>query len=200
MSRNPPSILAIFLALFGLAVWAAAESPRTLVEEGINEVLAVVTQQGLQPEVRRAKLRDLIGKRFDFDTMSRSILARNWKKATPEQQTRFIELFRQLLENTYITTIESYSDEKFHYGKERVSGHKATVPVTITLKTGADAPLVFKLRNKQGAWGVYDVVIEGASLISTYRSSFGTIVSKDGMDGLLQQLEEKVEKNDSQSA
>ena len=102
MKRNPGAILAIFLALSCLAAWAAADAPRTLVEEGINEVLAVVTQQGLQADVRRARLRDLIGKRFDFDTMARSILARNWKKATPEQQSRFVELFRQLLENTYI--------------------------------------------------------------------------------------------------
>ena len=68
------------------------------------------------------------------------------------------------------------------------------MPVTVTLKTGTDAPLLFKLRNSKGAWAVYDVVIEGVSLISTYRSSFGTIVSKDGVDGLLQQLEEKVNK------
>jgi phospholipid transport system substrate-binding protein len=199
MNRNPGALLAIFLAFFCLTAWAAADAPRTLVEEGINEVLAVVTQQGLQADVRRAKLRDLIGKRFDFDTMARSILARNWKKATPEQQSRFVELFRQLLENTYITTIESYSSETFQYGKERVDGNKATVPVTITLKTGTDAPLLFKLRNNKGAWAVYDVVIEGASLISTYRSSFGTVVSKDGLDGLLQQLEEKVNK-ESESA
>ena len=183
--------LTLAFLLLPAAVWASGESPRAFVESGINEVLEVVQTSGLDPQARRAKLSDLIASRFDFEAMGRSILARNWKKATPEQQARFLDLLRLLLENTYIATIENYGGETFKYGKEKLSGKKAQVPVSIMLKTGVEAPLLFKLRTKSGDWGVYDVVIEGVSLVSTYRGSFGSIVARDGMDGLLEQLQIK---------
>lgn len=192
--------LVLITLLLPTALWATDGSPRALVETGITEVLEVVQDTGLDPATRRTKLSDLIARRFDFNTMGRSILARNWKKATAEQQVEFVDLLRQLLENTYIATIENYNGEPLRYGEEKISGKKAAVPVSITLKTGVEAPLLFKLRNKSGNWGIYDVVIEGASLVNTYRGSFGSIVARDGMDGLLKQLRDKVTPKEGEAA
>ncbi len=184
--------------IFVLLLWAvsmavtAASSPSEVVRQGIHEVLAVVKDASLEQAAKRNKMRTLIAGHFDFDTMSRSILARNWKKASREERARFAALLQTLLENTYMTAIESYTSEKVVFGKARTKGKRAVVPVSIILKTGVAAPLRFKLRNRHGSWRVYDVVIEGVSLVNNFRSTFRSIVKREGIAGLLQRLEKKV--------
>ena len=112
-----------------------------------------------------------------------------------EQQRRFVVLLRTLLEDTYMTAIESYTSEQINFGDEKIKGKKAVVNVSILLTSGAEAPLLFKLRNKGGDWFVYDVVIEGVSLVSTFRSNFSSIVKRDGVDGLLERLEQKMKQS-----
>jgi len=185
--------IAVLALVFGFStVVVAQDSPSAVIKDGLNELLAVLKDKSLDQEARREQMRGMIAERFDFDAMSRSILARNWKKASGEQRTQFIALFQTMLENTYMTAIETYTSEKVHFGKERVKGKRASVGVSIELVSGSTAPLSFRLVNRTGKWGVYDVVIEGVSLVNNFRSTYGSIVKRDGMEGLLAQMEAKL--------
>lgn len=194
-SRPFVNWIIFLISLFGLCSAFASQSPAMVVKEGVTEVVSMVQDKSLEQGVRRDMMRTSIANRFDFNTMSRSILARNWKKADAEQQRRFVVLLRTLLEDTYMTAIESYTSEQINFGDEKIKGKKAVVNVSILLTSGAEAPLLFKLRNKGGDWFVYDVVIEGVSLVSTFRSNFSSIVKRDGVDGLLERLEQKMKQS-----
>lgn len=183
------------LSLFSYCGVFAGESPTVVVKEGVTEVVAMVKDTSLDQIARRDRMRTSIASRFDFNTMSRSILAQNWKKASDQQRSRFIVLLRTLLEDTYMAAIESYTSEQINFGNEKIKGKRAVVNVSILLTSGAEAPLLFKLRDKNGEWIVYDVVIEGVSLVSTFRSNFGSIVKREGVDGLLDRLEQKMEQS-----
>ena len=103
--------------------------------------------------------------------MSHSVLATNWKKATPEEKADFIEFFSQYLENTYRKKIEGYTDEEVVFEGETVRGERATVETSIVTDT-ANIPVVYKMRQTDGDWYAYDVVVEGVSLVRNYRDTF----------------------------
>lgn len=181
---------ALLLALVCVPAQAgeATEQLRTT----IDAVLATVQDKSLAQEPRRAKLKEVIYARFDFRAMSQRVLARHWKRATPEQQDRFIEVFAELLANTYLSQIEAYTNERVEYTGEKVKKQKYAMVDTKIITKSQEIPVTYRTRVKDGEWLVYDVVVEGVSLISNYRTSFGGIVSKDGMDGLIAQIEEKL--------
>ena len=182
----------VTLLLFtSAAVWAAAKTPTEQVREVVDEVLALLADESLEQDARRTQIREAIAPHFDFEAMSRSILAVNWKKATPEQRSRFVELFKQRLENTYVTAMENYSGETVRYGKEKVKGKRASVETFIVRPSGVETPVTYRLRTKSDEWIAYDVIAEGVSLLSNYRSSYRSIVDKDGIDGLLAQMADK---------
>lgn len=178
--------------VFGSAVGAASNSPTEQIQTVVDEVISLLKDDSLSKQQRRDQIRAIVAPHFDFEAMSQSILALNWKKASPEQRARFVELFQQLLENTYIVAMESYSGETVRYGKEKLDGRKASVETFIVRPTGVETPVVYKLKLNRDKWLAYDVIAEGISLIRNYRTSFRSIADKDGMEGLLRQLESKV--------
>jgi len=189
----------IFLQLFvGLSLGlvlsvsqAAVEMPQQQVQETVDKVMAVLNNSSLSAQDRHTQISDLIASRFDFEAMSRSILAVNWKKANAEQQAEFIRLFRKILQNTYVTAVESYHGETVRVEAEKISGRRATVNSFIVM-TDKEIPVSYRFKQASGGWQAYDVVIEGVSLISNYRSSFRSIVQKKGMDGLLTDMQSKL--------
>jgi phospholipid transport system substrate-binding protein len=170
----------------------AETSPVQTVHESVDAILALLKDETLEQDERRAKIRAHINARFDFDAMSQRTLATNWKKATKQEKEKFIDLFSQLIENTYIGKIEAYTNEKVEYPGEKVKGNKALVE-TLIIAASADIPVDYKLYKKGDTWWVYDVIIEGVSLISNYRSSYQEIVKKEGFDGLLAKMQEKID-------
>ena len=170
----------------------ADETPAAIVRAEVASVLAIVQDKSLDTYARRAKLRRIIRDRFDFRDISQRVLAVNWERATAQQQDRFVSLFTRLLENTYFRVIESYNSETVNVGGERVRGDTATVIVTIVREDGTDIPLLLKLKRLGTNWIAYDANIEGVSLVSNYRNSFGEVVSKQGITGLLKDLEQRV--------
>ncbi len=167
-------------------------SPTQTVQESVNLILDLLKDDSLEQDDRRAKIRAHIKTRFDFQAMSQSTLATNWKKASAQERQQFIDLFSQLIENTYIGKIEAYTNEKVEYPGEKVKGNKALVE-TLIIAASADIPVNYKLYKKGDAWWVYDVIIEGVSLISNYRSSYQEIVKQEGFDGLLARMQEKID-------
>jgi len=183
-------ILMLVLLLNGSLAWGAASATDD-VRTTVDKVLDVLKQKDLDLSVRRTQLRELISGRFDFEVMSQSTLGRQWKKASRDEQQKFISLYSKLLEETYVSKIDNYTDEKVSYGEEKVKGDKALVETRILTKS-AEIPIDYKLVQRDQGWLVYDVVIEGVSLIRNFRSSYGEIVDREGFPGLFTRMEEKI--------
>ncbi|MBI4693075.1 MAG: ABC transporter substrate-binding protein [Gammaproteobacteria bacterium] len=192
--RIRKSRVAVFAGLImaaALAV-AAAAAPTEAVRTTTDRILGVLKA----PEGSRAqKWKDIgaiIDSRFDFRSMSQSILATNWRTATPAEKKQFVDFFSQYLEDTYRTKIEAYTNQRIEYVKESVQGDRAVVETLIVTDT-AKIPVTYKLKLNDGEWFGYDVVIEGVSLINTYRDMFNAIIKAEGMDGLFSDMQRSID-------
>jgi len=199
---NPGSTLAPYRRLLvallltaGLIGPAHADNlgPLAQVRTTVDAILAILRAPDPDSTTKRGHITQLIAERFDFDLMAQQTLATNWRHATTEDRKRFVELFTRLLQATYLGRIEAYTNEKVEYRGEKIRDSQAMVK-TVIIDGNTEIPVDYKLREKQdgGSWRVYDVVIEKVSLIATYRSDYRAIVNKDGMTGLLTQIEEKI--------
>jgi len=186
------STIAGILLILGLNTPIHAAAPTDQLKKSLDGVIEVLKEQGLDRDVRREKIRVLFRERFDFKVMSRRVLARNWKEATPDIQDRFVILFADLLEATYIGRIEEYSDERVDYIKERIKEKRAIINTMIVTKS-VEIPINYKLTLTGDKWLIYDVVIEEVSLVRSFRSSYSEIVKKEGFEGLLAKMEDKAE-------
>ncbi|MGB5438476.1 MAG: ABC transporter substrate-binding protein [Gammaproteobacteria bacterium] len=193
----------LMILTFGLTLAFATLAPAETsaidaVRTTVNAVLEILKNNSMDKDARRSAMTAEIGKRFDFAAMSQRTLATNWKKATDEEKREFTELFTQLIQNSYVGKIEAYTNEVVEYPAEKAKGKKALVE-TLIKTASADIPVNYKLYNKGGDWLVYDVIIEGVSLISNYRSSYQTIVKKEGFDGLMSKMKEKLKELETTS-
>ena len=185
-------LLAVFLIL---PLQVQADGAKATVEAQINKMLVKMKEPAFKELSRDAKLaevRKVINEVFDYKELSRRTLGRDWKKFKPEQQTEFIDLFSKLLENVYADRILAYTHEKIEFGKETElkKGRMEVESYIITLDN-TKVPLFYRMSNKTGQWRVYDVVIEGVSMIKNYRGQFRQILSKKKPEDLLQILREK---------
>jgi len=185
-------------ALLLLAAFAAHaadySTPMGRVKDSIERVIMALKGPGQDREARWEQVSTVIDESFDFRSMSQSVLATHWKEATPEERERFTEYFSQYIEEVYRTKIEAYTDQQIKYGAEIIRGDRAEVE-TIIVTSANEIPVNFKLKNNNGQWFAYDVVIEGISLVANYRSTFSTIVKNEGMDGLLADIQSRIEKH-----
>ena len=184
----------IMLLLSGLLLGTlalAVPSPREQVKQTVDQVLEVLRNKAISGQPRRETLSRLIRARFNFTIMSQRTLGKFWKEADAQQQARFITLFSDLLEASYISRIEAYSNETVSYLGERVEGELAEVDTSIH-SGNIDIPISYRLVLENGSWFVYDVIIEEVSLIRNYRNSYGEIVRKEGYSGLFARMEEKL--------
>ena len=168
-------------------------NPTARVKDSVQKVLTILKDETLEREIRWKKIGIIIDKSFDFRSMSQSILATNWKTATPGERENFVEFFSQYLEETYRTKIEAYTNQEIEYIGETINGKRAVVE-TLIITDSNEIPVNYKLKNNDGVWFAYDVVIEGISLVSNYRSTFAAIVKNDGMDGLLNDIQLRIDK------
>ncbi len=181
------------LIISGSLLAADFLTPTEQVKQSVDKVLTILRDESLNREQSWERISAVIGERFDYRSMSQSVLATNWKSATPEEREKFIEFFSQYLEETYRNKIEAYSNQEVFYLKETINGKRAVVETVI--KTEAtEIPVNYKLKNNDGEWVTYDVVIEGVSLVNNYRSTFAAIVKNDGMDGLLNDIQYRINK------
>jgi phospholipid transport system substrate-binding protein len=190
-------LLVSFLFLSTMSVSAYAGDPTNLMKQTIDKVIEILKNKGLKnPEranERRAAIRKVVGERFDFEEMAKRSLALHWKKRTPEERNEFVPLFSDLLERSYIKKIESYTDEKILYTDEKIDGEYAVVDTQIITKRNVKTPIEYRLLNKNGKWEVYDVVIEGVSLVNNYRNQFNKIIRRDSYEELVRRMKNKQE-------
>jgi len=185
-------LLAVFLIL---PLQVHADGAKATIETQIDKMLVKMKEPAFKELSRDAKLaevRKVINEVFDYQELSRRTLGRDWKKFKPEQQTEFVDLFSKLLENVYADRILAYTHEKIEFGKETElkKGRMEVESYIITLDK-TKVPLFYRMSNRTGQWRVYDVVIEGVSMIKNYRGQFRQILSKKKPEDLLQTLREK---------
>lgn len=187
-----PRLVAVY-ALWLLAgvgsVSASASDPMAQVKGTVDRVVIILRDNTLDWDSKESMVKGIVRERFDFRSMSQSVLATNWKKATPAERERFVEYFSQHLMGTYLEKIQSNS-KPYHirYHDQKVKGKRAVVNTTV-VSQGKDIPVVYKLKGDNGRWFTYDVVIEGQSLVSSYRGVYGAMVKQEGMNGLLNNLQ-----------
>jgi len=178
---------------------APAGEPQEKVRETVNAVLAVLQDKSLQgPDNtgrRREKMRQAVFQRFGFEEMAQRALAQYWPKRTPAEKKEFVELFGELLERSYINKIESYTGEQIvQYTKETIDKDGlASVRTEVVNKRDLNVEVVYRLLQRDGNWQVYDVVIEGVSLVNNYRTQFHNILSQESYEALLKKLKLKLE-------
>lgn len=195
------TILNMMLLLLCLIVPVAAFAGTALetVKTQADKVLEVLRDPALKPEsakkVKKEKIRSISEKMFDFTELSRRTLAKNWDKLNPEQQKEFVLLYRSLLEDSYADKILSYTDEKIVFNKEVPLTEKTTEVQSAVLRKNGEIPIYYRVVLKGGVWRVYDVVIEGVSLISNYRSQFREILMNKPPESLLETLRKKTGKS-----
>ena len=196
MRRLVIPILSIALALVaGRAAHAGA--PTDQLKAGVDRVLAILQDAALkqpgQAEERRQKIRAVANEVFDWQEIGKRALARHWQARTPQEREEFSKLFADLLERSYVGTIEAYSGEKIVYGEETVDGDQATVRTKLITKSGTSIPLDYQMQKMDDRWRVYDVKIENVGLVANYRSQFNRIIQQSGYNDLIQRLKTKQE-------
>ena len=182
------------LLIFAPVAYSAA--PSDTLKGHVNKVLEVLRDPTLKGEpgkkVRKEKIRSISEEMFDFTELSKRSLAQNWKRFNPGQQEEFIKLFKSILETAYVDKIAAYTDEKVIFGGENTLSEKTVeIPTTIVTKT-SEIPIHYRLIEEQGRWKVYDVVIEGVSLVNNYRTQFREILANKTPEALLDILRKKV--------
>jgi len=189
-------ILIPFVVFLGMSFCAYGAEPLDILKNSINNVLDILegplykdsTKKELQRKKIRAEIRDV----FDFNEIAKRSLARHWKKFTSKQQAEFTELFSEFLEKLYINKIQGYSNEEVLYlGENMTTKPKATVKTQIVTETG-EIPIDYRMIMKKEGWKVYDISIEGVSLVKNYRAQFRKILMKESPDALIKRLEKKV--------
>jgi phospholipid transport system substrate-binding protein len=186
--------LAGLLALsFASAAWAGI--PTDQLKGAIDRVVKTLDEPAYKGEgkgmERRRAVRKIADDIFDFNEISRRALARHWQTLSEKQREEFVALFADLLERSYISKIELYGGEKIIYGNERMDGDLATVATRIITKNGTDVPVEYRMHKKGERWLVYDVNIEGVSLVSNYRTQFNKIIQTASYNDLVQKLKTK---------
>ena len=191
--------MACLLLLLGvMAVQPAAAGGATeAMKSTIDEVLTIIRDKELkQPgraEERRQRLEQVVGARFDYEEMSRRSLGAPWNTLSDKDKQEFVALFKTLLTNSYADKIESYSGEGVQYINERMEKDYAEVRTKV-LTGKVEIPLDYRLLNKGTDWRVYDVVVDGVSLVNNYRGQFSKILRSSSYTDLVDQLRKKSEK------
>jgi len=181
-----------------ILVWSGfswAKTPMETIQEGTEEVLSMLKDPAYKgpehTEERRKKIWDIISHYFDFKEMAKRSLGRHWRKLTSQQRDEFVDLFSFLLQHSYIGKIDKYTNEKVLYDKERIQGKYATVKTIILSKNDVQIPVNYRLKKKGDKWMVYDVAIEGVSLVNNYRAQFNSIIVSKSYDALVERLKKK---------
>lgn len=176
---------------------AAAQSPKEAVRSGTERLLQMreSSRAGKSSDFRqrRGELLTISDEYFNFEEMSKRALGRPWKEQTPEKQREFVHLFKDLLFNAYIDRIEAYkgSAESISYNDEKIDGTYAFVATTVRAPGEPPVGIDYRLGQVSGEWKIYDMVIEGISLVNNYRQQFQSILASGSFDKLLQTLAEK---------
>ena len=187
----------ILLVLLIIPLHVRAGVPFDTVKGHVNEVLKVLRDPALQgdakEEAKQEKIEAIADEMFDYVALSRLTLGRNWKKFNSDQKKEFIQLYRSILEKAYMDRILSYTDEEVTFGKETMLSEKKAEVQTHIITKSVEIPIFYRVYLKDGKWKVYDVIIEGISLVKNYRTQFRDILANNPPEEVLKILRKKTE-------
>ena len=184
----------VWLSLIGLAV---AGEPTDLIRQITDQVLKILDDPQFQAPNRQAERQDRLHKLadqvFDWQEIAKRALAVHWRERTPQEQEEFVKLFRDLVEGTYLNRLETAAQEKrdIQYVGEQVDGSRAAVKTIVVTRRNQQVPIEYRLHKVDGRWLIYDVLVEGISLINNYRSQFNRIITSSSYQELVQKMKNR---------
>jgi phospholipid transport system substrate-binding protein len=197
-SRRAMLVLALTLVgVFAARAAASSGAPTDQLRAQIDRVIKTLDDPDLQRAnravERRKAVRKIAEEIFDFGETARRSLGRHWAARTPAERDEFVRLFADLMERSYISKIELYSGERVAFSGDTVDGDHATVRSRIVTKGGSEVPVDYRMLKRGERWLVYDVTIEGVSLVANYRSQFNKIIQTSSYQELVKRLKTKQE-------
>ena len=186
------------LVAVGVNQCACADEPTVQVRATTDKILALMGDPALKSEARNSERRQLIRKeldqRVDWATVARSSLGRHWARRTPAEQTEFASLFGRLLDETFIDKFETHQGEldKVEYLGEKIIDEYASVKAQVTTKDQIVHPVEYRLQKSGKDWRIYDLLLEGVSLVKNYRDQFDEILAKSSYEKLVADLRAKI--------
>lgn len=190
------STLLVLMMVFPFSVLAAP--PLETIQTSVNNVIEVLRDPALKTESARGtkekKIRAIIDGVFDYTELSKRTLAERWRMFTPDQQKEFVRLFGKLLGGVYMDRIMSYTNEKVVFGKATNLSDEIVEVQSEVVTATKSIPIYYRMISKNEEWKVYDVIIEGVSLVKNYRSQFREILANKSPEEMLHILRKKVDK------
>jgi phospholipid transport system substrate-binding protein len=194
-------IFVIFIGTFlltGMSDFLWAVEPGKLIMTTIDRGFSILKNPSLKGKEKRQERRQILWKElsplFNFEEMSKRALGRHWRKRSPAEKKEFVVLFTNIIKDTYIGETDTYSGEKIVFLREKQEDKYAKVQTKFITSTGTEVSVEYRLLNNNGKWSIYDVVIEGVSLIKNYRSQFYSILTKSSYEELLKRIKKKESK------
>ena len=177
-----------------------AGPPSDGIKETTDRILTIVSDPALKgPENKNKRdqlVRQVVDERFNWEAMTQRSLSRHWRKRTEAEKKEFVALFGKLLERTYMDKVGNYSGEKVIYVGETIDGRFGTVTANILTHSQTEVQVRYRLKETNGEWRVYDISIEGVSLVNNYRKQFNSIILRSSYDELVRKLRKKVAEKD----
>jgi phospholipid transport system substrate-binding protein len=197
--RRPVAQALLLVLVLGVmaAPPVAAGAPSDQLKTQIDRVLKALEDPDLKKEgrakERRAAVRKIANDIFDFGETARRSLGPHWQARTPAERDEFVQLFSDLLERSYISKVELYGGEKIQYLGDSIEADQAKVMTKLLTKGGSEIPIEYRMHSKGGRWLVYDVIIEGVSLVANYRTQFNKIIRTSSYQELVKKMKAKQE-------
>jgi phospholipid transport system substrate-binding protein len=193
-------ILRLVLALSVLmaipAVCPATGEPIDQLQDSVNRIVEILRRHDPDEQwmEKKQEIVAIVESKFDCNELAQRVLTRHWQSRSTEEKNEFISLFTKVLETTYINKLRTFSNEEVRFTKQIVDGDRAIVYSQI-IRNNQEIPINYRVKNNNGVWRIYDIIIEGVSLVQNYRTQFDQIMKKEDFAGLVRRMEEKIQEN-----
>ena len=186
--RNPIFFAIIFI-FFSNSIQAA--TPTETLEIAVNRLIEVAADKAMDDSAKKQALSIVLSEEIDFDSLSKRVVSKHWKKATAEQKTQFKTLFLKIMTDTYFSLLKNYNNEKVLFTKEQIKKTKKNTYAIVDTKiqtSDKTIPVRYRLIKKEDSWKIYDFIPEGISIVTTYKNNYSKTLKKMGMQGLLEDM------------
>ncbi|HEX2261255.1 MAG TPA: ABC transporter substrate-binding protein [Candidatus Binatia bacterium] len=185
----------VFTLCLGFSRFAQAGEPLEVVRVAVDKAVQILKDPKLQSQDKKKervdRLREALNPIFDYEEMAKRALGSHWRRRTPAEQEEFVKLFRDFLEKIYSDKVDLYGGEKVRFGREMIDKDFAQVESAVIKPNSEEIAVSYKLRQMNGQWKVYDVVVENISIVNNYRSQFDRVISSSSYEELVKRLQEK---------
>ena len=194
--KKVAAVLLVMVCTWGASAWAEMP-PQELVRDTAEKMIAKLKEEKEVVAAEPGRIYELVNAivlpHFDFEYMSRSVLAKYWRRATAEQRASFVNEFRTLLVRTYATSLSEYTDETIHYlpFRGKADDTEVTVRTEVEQPGAFPIPIDYRLHRKEDQWLVFDVLIDDVSLVTNYQTSFANEIRKSGLDDFISTLAQR---------